>query len=119
MSLLAGKHARYLWLFKEVLPQLRQNFQFHEYLVQHVQNFKRQIQSEFLKKVIFVGVHCRRTDFVNILEKKGTSTYVKHYFYEKAFDIYRAKYNDENTKVIFLSVSDDTKWIKVMVFIFI
>ena len=35
-------------------------------------------------------------------------------FFDVAFDIYRRRYNGEGTKVIFLAVSDDTDWIKVI-----
>ena len=38
---------------------------------------------------------------------------VDHNFFDKAFDIYRKKFNDEKNKVIFLAVSDDNKWLKV------
>ena len=42
------------------------------------------------------------------------SKLVNHRFFEKAFDIYRERYNDENSKVVFLAVSDDSSWIKVI-----
>ena len=42
------------------------------------------------------------------------STEVNHHFFDKAFQIYRKRYDRDDQKVIFLAVSDDTKWIKVM-----
>ena len=42
------------------------------------------------------------------------STEVNHHFFDKAFQIYRKKYDRDDQKVIFLAVSDDTKWIKVI-----
>ena len=41
------------------------------------------------------------------------STEVNHHFFDTAFQIYRKRYDKDDTKVIFLAVSDDTKWIKV------
>ena len=35
-----------------------------------------------------------------------------HRFFDAAFDIYRRRYNDERNQVIFLTVSDDTTWIR-------
>ena len=63
---------------------------------------------------IFVGVHCRRTDYENHLKVlHGEATLVDHNFFDIAFDIYRRRYDDGENKVIFLAVSDDTDWIKV------
>ena len=69
---------------------------------------------------IFVGVHCRRTDYENhlkVLHGDG-ATLVDHRFFDVAFDIYRRRYNDGKNKVIFLAVSDDENWIKVNSFSF-
>ena len=38
---------------------------------------------------------------------------MNHHFFDTAFQIYRKRYEKDDTKVIFLAVSDDTKWIKV------
>ena len=38
---------------------------------------------------------------------------MNHHFFDTAFQIYRKRYDKDDTKVIFLAVSDDTKWIKV------
>ena len=105
---------RYLWLYKDVIPQLKNHFVFHDRLIEHVKNFKRKIQGEISTNVLFVGVHCRRTDFLRLLKMPSSnSTYVTHHYFDKAFDVYREKFNSKNVKVIFLAVSDDTKWIKV------
>jgi len=37
---------------------------------------------------------------------------VDHMFFDKAFELYRRRYNDDSKKVMFLLVSDDTNWIK-------
>ena len=62
---------------------------------------------------IFVGVHCRRTDYENHLKVLHGATLVDHKFFDVAFDIYRRRYDDGENKVIFLAVSDDPAWIKV------
>ena len=67
---------------------------------------------------IFVGVHCRRTDYENHLKVLHGATLVDHTFFDVAFDIYRRRYNDGQNKVVFLAVSDDENWIKVNSFSF-
>ena len=67
---------------------------------------------------IFVGVHCRRTDYEKHLKVLHGATLVDHTFFDVAFDIYRRRYNDGKNKVIFLAVSDDENWIKVNSFSF-
>ena len=62
--------------------------------------------------MIFVGVHCRKTDYDARLRALG-GCIVDHRFYDAALDIYRRRYNDEENKVIFLAVSDNPGWIKV------
>jgi len=107
-----GRTAHFVWLFKEYLPELRTQFTFHNRLIEHVKNFKKQIQNEIPENVVFVGVHYRGTDFVNYLKKRSGSSPVDHHFYDKAFDIYRKRYNNLKQKVIFLAVSDDPRWLK-------
>ena len=63
--------------------------------------------------MIFVGVHCRRTDYAHHYKVVSGGTLVDHTFFDTAFDIYRRRYNDDKNKVIFLAVSDDNDWIKV------
>ena len=75
--------------------------------------WKNQIQSENSKKIIFVGVHCRRTDYLTHIRVVSGATLVDHHFFDTAFEIYRKKYNDNFKKVIFLAVSDDYQWMKV------
>ena len=95
------------------MPVLRSELQFHDHLVGHVDQWKNGIRESNEKNIIFVGVHCRRTDFEKHLMSVSGATMVDHHFYEAAFEIYRQKYNDHNNKVIFLAASDDNKWIKV------
>ena len=100
-----------MFLYKEILPELRQHFKFHSHLLRQVETWKQMIREAQNKTVIFVGVHCRRTDYGDHLAMFGSSM-VDHRFFDTAFDMYRRKYNDENNKVIFLAVSDDSARLK-------
>ena len=95
------------------MPELKKQFIFHDRLIEHVSNFKKQIQENIKENVVFVGVHCRRTDYANHLKVISGSTLVDHHFYDKAFEIYRKRYNKGGYKVVFIAVSDDPQWIKV------
>ena len=109
----------FLWLFKEILPELRHHFSFHDHLLLLVEQWKQSIREIQTKNVIFVGVHCRRTDYQNHLNTLyEKATLVDKVFFDVAFDIYRSRYDDEKNKVIFLTVSDDSEWIKVSGFMF-
>ena len=111
-----GLYPHCLWLFKEYLPQLRKEFVFHDHLMSNVSEWKKTIRREEGEKmkIIYVGVHCRRTDYGNHLNvvSKG-ATLVDKRFFDAAFKIYREKYNNKRKKVIFLAVSDDNEWLKV------
>ena len=107
-----GKFPHYLWLFKEYLPELRKQLVFQDHLRKHVDTWKMVLTEGKTKKIIFVGVHARRTDYQNFY-KAFKATWVDHYFFNAAFDVYRKKYNDDQTEVMFLAVSDDNMWIKV------
>ena len=92
---------------------LKSQLQFHDHIQGHVDQWKNDIRESEEKNIIFIGVHCRRTDFQNHLKAVSGAAMVDHHFYETAFDIYRQKYNDDTNKIIFLAVSDDNDWIKV------
>ena len=84
-----------------------------------MEQWKQSIREIQTKNVIFVGVHCRRTDYQNHLNTLyEKATLVDKVFFDVAFDIYRSRYDDEKNKVIFLTVSDDSEWIKMSGFIF-
>ena len=64
---------------------------FSDHLIEFVRNWKTEItlNRPEAKKIIFIGVHCRRTDFAaHYLEVSGASL-VDHMFFDKAFEIYR------------------------------
>ena len=109
-----GLYPHFLWLFKHVLPEIRNQLQFQDHLKQHVRAWKAELLEDIKKKVIFVGVHCRRTDFEYHLQtKNGGATLVDQRFFDTAFQIYRDRYNNDDQQVVFLAVSDDNQWLKV------
>ena len=104
-----------------------------DHLLEKVVRWKTNLVEKFGEKktVIFIGVHCRRTDYEHHHRVRSGSSLVDHVYFNKAFQIYRLtfpfgtfifklfecffsrdKYNDKHIKVIFLAVSDDDKWIK-------
>ena len=127
-----GVYPNFLWLYKDYLPQLRSQLVFHDHLLQSVKQWKTNLTAESSKEIVFVGVHNRRTDYANHLSvvNAGNSgfwlvdtsstlfwlagaTLVDQRFFDKAFQIYRDKFNNDRRQVMFLAVSDDNQWIKV------
>ena len=78
---------------------------------------EQSIRAAEARTVIFVGVHCRRTDYAHHYKVVSGGTLVDRTFFDAAFDVYRERYNDQQNKVVFLAVSDDPKWMKVAFFI--
>ena len=60
-------------------------------LLQHVADWKSRIAEKFPdnKKIIFVGVHCRRTDYDHHYRVVSGGSLVDHVYFNKAFEIYR------------------------------
>ena len=109
----SGLYPHFLWLFKDILPELRTHFTFHDHLLAQVEDFKQSIRGGEARTVIFVGVHCRRTDYAHHYKVVSGGTLVDRTFFDAAFAVYRERYNDQQNKVVFLAVSDDPKWMKV------
>ena len=59
--LCSGKYPVYLWLFKEIMKEVREQLVFQDHLVTAVTDWKNQIIAELKsdKKIIFIGVHNR------------------------------------------------------------
>ena len=109
------QYPNFLWLYKDYLPELRSQLVFQNHLQNSVDQWKASMSSKSSKKIVFVGVHCRRTDYANHLNAvvaNGTTLVDQNYF-DRAFQIYRERYNSEERQVRFLAVSDDNEWIKV------
>ena len=65
--------------------------------------------------MIYVGVHVRRGDHLTAWMKKFNSSSIGRYeaeYFNHAMDIFRMKYNTHDTKVVFLTASDDFQWVK-------
>ena len=67
------------------------------------------------KKLIFVGVHARRGDHLTSWKKKFPDSEIGEFegkYFNHAMDMFRNKYNNNNTNVVFIATSDDFVWIK-------
>ena len=61
------------------------------------------------KELIFVGIHCRRTDHIEF-EKDHSQIPVDLDYYFEAMDMFRKRMNNKKEKVVFVYVSDDMAW---------
>ncbi|GLH16919.1 L-Fucosyltransferase, partial [Gryllus bimaculatus] len=68
--------------------------------------------SALSSKVIYIGVHVRRTDYLKYLKKKiGTTNVVTKDYYVHAMKyILRRTNKNGNSKVVFAVTSDDMEW---------
>merc|ERR1711892_1222873 len=108
-----GIWPNYLFLYKEILQDLRQQLVFKTDIQRVVDMMMVNITMENMdKEVVFVGVHCRRTDYAHQLWKSSRANMVDKRYFDRSFDIYRSRYSQPATQVVFLVVSDDTAWVK-------
>ena len=61
------------------------------------------------KELIFVGIHCRRTDHLEFEKKQSQISVALDYYFE-AMDMFRKRFNSKKEKVVFVFVSDDMDW---------
>ena len=116
-----GLFPHYLWLFKEFLPLLRETMSFQgkhiirrklsnkrkknlfcinliklfsDHLLTLVSQWKEKIVEELSeeKNILFIGVHCRRTDYEGHYKYMSHSLLVDKVYFDTAFDIYRRGY---------------------------
>eukprot|EP00090_Calanus_glacialis_P028129 TRINITY_DN4506_c0_g1_i6.p1 TRINITY_DN4506_c0_g1~~TRINITY_DN4506_c0_g1_i6.p1 ORF type:complete len:402 (-),score=64.60 TRINITY_DN4506_c0_g1_i6:206-1411(-) len=109
-----GMYPHYLFLFKSIVGHIKKNLLFKNQTQALVDQWLAELREETSseKEIIFVGVHCRRTDYGWHMESLAGATMVDHTYFDKAFDIYRSRYNTDSSQVVFLAVSDDQAWIK-------
>lgn len=62
------------------------------------------------KKVLFVGLHVRRTDYVQFSKQVLGKRVASKAFYQEAMDYFEEEYPDDS--VYFLAVSDDLNWVR-------
>ena len=57
----SGKYPVFLWLFKDIMEEVREQLVFQDHLVNAVKDWKNQIIDELKsdRNIIFIGVHCR------------------------------------------------------------
>ena len=66
-----------------------------DHLQDHVSTWKREIVKKLSlkKKIVFIGVHNRRTDYSHHYEIVSQSTLVDEVYFNTAFEIYRLNYD--------------------------
>jgi len=109
-----GAYPNYLYLYKTILPTLRTQLVFKPQISSLVSSWLDNIRQNDRTglDIIFVGVHCRRTDYAAQLMQASNATLVDHHFFDTAFHMYRSWYNNATARVIFLVATDDIVWTK-------
>ena len=64
MFLFAGQYPNFLWLYKEILMEIKQQLIFKTDIQNYVNHYLDDLKSVIKgdKEILFIGVHCRRTD---------------------------------------------------------
>ena len=109
-----GTHTVPLYLYKDILPELQQQFKIKSKYLFHAHKIFKYLQDP-QKKTIFVGVHARRGDHLHAWREKFPNSIIGRYegkYFNYAMDLFREKYNNNNTRVMFLATSDNYGWIK-------
>ena len=111
-----GPHTMPVFLYKEVLPQLKKEFIFKDRILHLANNFMKAIKDKLkIKNIIYVGIHARRGDRIQKWRHRAFGSTVGLFegkFFNEAMDMFRSRYNKPNQKVIFIPTSDDYFWIK-------
>ena len=68
-----------------LIPKFCQKWGIQLYLPRSLTSQKLQEK----KKIIFIGIHCRRTDYKTHYEKVSGSSLVDHVYFDKALEIFR------------------------------
>ena len=99
----------------EILSELKREFKFRDYFILKAEEIFSSLRNMTLKN-IFVGVHARRGDHLLSWREKFPDSEIGKFegkYFNHAMDMFRIKYNKNNTKVIFVATSDDFDWIKL------
>ena len=61
MTYTTGKYPGFLWLFKDIIAELRDQLVFHDHILASVNDWKTKIKKEMKteKNIVFIGVHNR------------------------------------------------------------
>ena len=101
--------------FPKFENELLKEFRFTSDIQQEVTNVLTKARKLFHdknpnKKVIFVGVHVRRTDYPKHLDYLYKGVAVTPAYFNAAMDKFRQELNADNTVVAFILASDELKW---------
>jgi galactoside 2-L-fucosyltransferase 1/2 len=86
------------------VSEIRQMFQFKEHITDKSQKLLHSA-SRGVKNITYVGVHVRRTDYIQYIKRFNASPVNPDYFL-RHMNVFRNKYQ----QVMFVVVSDDPKW---------
>ena len=88
-----------------LLGEIRQIFQFNEHIIDESQKLLHSA-SRGMENITYVGVHVRRTDFVQYLKWRFNTSLVTPDYFLKQMNVFRNKYKP----IIFVVLSDDPQW---------
>jgi len=97
------------------MPELKRELKFQDYFIWEAEKIFLSQRKVNTKDIIFVGVHARRGDHLSSWMDKFPDSEIGKFeekYFNFAMDMFRNKYNKNNTKVIFVATSDDFDWIK-------
>ncbi|CAG5128253.1 unnamed protein product [Candidula unifasciata] len=106
-NLTIERHLLSYWYFSGVEKEVKQEFTFHDSIANAAAMILRDVFVEYNASMI-VGVHVRRTDFLQAKHTKlGFGVPEKSYFI-KGFSLMKSKFPGRN--ITFLVASDDLPW---------
>ena len=111
-----GPHSVPLFLFKEILPQMRQEMVFKDRLMVMAMDMIKAVTQDITQEPVLVGVHVRRGDKLRVWRESGVvknslGRYEGRYF-RYSMNLMRQRYNSLSRKVVFIVTSDNTGWCK-------
>ncbi|XP_034939205.1 galactoside 2-alpha-L-fucosyltransferase 2-like isoform X2 [Chelonus insularis] len=108
-SIIIPRHAAYWSLILVWLDDIRREFIFKPYLKQYAETILKNVAKRFnIIQPIYVGIHVRRTDYIDYLWQKMKVKPAPPRYYLSAIDYFEKKYNN----VIFIVASDNIEWCK-------
>ncbi|KAL1453725.1 hypothetical protein WDU94_010041, partial [Cyamophila willieti] len=100
-------------LYLKYLDELKYMFQFRDHIMsQALTTFElvRRLYTGSKKPLLFIGIHIRRGDYKQHLEKFYHMDLLGPKFYVKGMEYFNDKFSDKYL-VIFLAVSNDNEWV--------
>jgi galactoside 2-L-fucosyltransferase 1/2 len=104
-SIVLPKYAQLPTYIAPLLSEVRQMFQFKQHIIDQSQR-QLHIASKGMKDVTYVGVHVRRTDYIDFLKRAYNASPAPPDYFVRHMNIFRNKYK----RVLFVVMSDDPKW---------